>query len=95
MTNPPPTPPAPGSATPTLNVKAVLAFVIAFVGLFTCPLLGAVIGVILGGQAKTEIDRSGGMQTGRGLATAGVVIGWIAVVVFLVASVIIAIMFAF
>ncbi len=35
------------------------------------------------------------MQTGRGLATAGVVIGWIAVVVFLVASVIIAIMFAF
>ncbi len=55
MTNPPPTPPAPGSATPTLNVKAVLAFVIAFVGLFTCP----VIGVVLGGQAKTEIDRSG------------------------------------
>lgn len=86
--------PPPGATQPTISTKAVLAFVIALIGLITCPLLGAIIGVILGGQAQSEIDLSGGRQTGRGLATAAVVIGWIAVVVFLIALVSFAIILA-
>ncbi len=95
MSNAPPPPPATGPAEPIVNAKAVLSLVIALVGLVFCPLIGAVIAVVLGSQARTEIDRSAGAQTGRGFATAGLVIGWIAVVVFLIASVSIAIMFAF
>lgn len=87
--------PGPPTHESTLSAKAVLAFVFAFVGLFTCPLLGAILGVMLGNQAQTEIDQSGGAQTGRPLATAGVIIGWISVVVFLIAVVMTAIIFAF
>ena len=40
-------------------------------------LIGAIIAVILGKQARDEIDQSGGAQTGRALATVGWVIGWV------------------
>jgi hypothetical protein len=41
--------------------------------------IGAVLALIFGYQARTQIDASGGTQTGRGMATAGIVLGWIGV----------------
>jgi hypothetical protein len=52
---------------------AVAAFVLALVGLG----IGSILAIVLGYQAQRDIDNSGGTQTGRGLATAGIVIGWI------------------
>ncbi len=52
---------------------ASLIFSILGSGIFS------VVGLILGYQAKREIDESGGRITGRGLALAGIIIGWIGV----------------
>ena len=41
--------------------------------------IGSVLALVLGYSAKTEIDRSRGAQGGRGLAVAGIVLGWVAV----------------
>jgi hypothetical protein len=41
--------------------------------------IGSVLALIFGYVAKGEIDRSNGRQTGRSLAIAGIVLGWIGV----------------
>ena len=68
------------------NKKAVWALVLGIVGILCCGVLG-IPALILGKQAQAEIDASGGAQTGRGMATAGFVLGIIACV-FLVISII-------
>jgi hypothetical protein len=46
-----------------------------------CGLLTGVPALILGSLAKKEIAASGGSQSGEGMATAGVVLGWISVAI--------------
>lgn len=41
--------------------------------------LGSILALVLGYSAKSQIDRSGGRETGRGLAVAGIVLGWVGV----------------
>lgn len=85
------TPPAPGGGAtgpvggggqqPT-NGKATAALVLGILGLpFFCPVLCSVPALVLGYQARKEIDASGGVQQGRGQAKAGIVMGWIGTVV--------------
>jgi uncharacterized membrane protein len=52
------------------NKLAILALVLGIVG-------GPVLALILGYIARRQIDRSGGSQTGRGMAVAAIVIGWV------------------
>ena len=61
------------------NGKAVTAMVLGICGLLVCPVILSIVALILGYQAKGEIDRSGGRQSGRGMAVAGIVLGWIGV----------------
>jgi hypothetical protein len=67
------------------NTKAVWSLVLGVVGALGtlyC-LLGGVVGLValfLGLRGRREIDASGGMQTGRGLSTAGIVLGVLAAV---------------
>ena len=68
-----------GGPVPESNSKATAALVLGIAGLVVCPLICSVIGLVLGYQARSEIDASGGMQTGRGNAIAGIVLGWIGV----------------
>jgi Domain of unknown function (DUF4190) len=37
--------------------------------------IGFIVGVVLGVIAKNQIDQSGGVQEGRGMAVAGIIIG--------------------
>jgi len=87
---PPPPPPPPegpgggqpgygygGYAQPQTNKKAIWALVTGLVGLLCCGLVG-IAGIVLGNQAKAEIDGSGGAQTGRGMAQAGFILGIVA-----------------
>lgn len=46
--------------------------------------IGSVLAVIFGHVALSQIDKSGGTQTGRGMAIAGLVLGWIGVGVLLI-----------
>jgi hypothetical protein len=48
--------------------------------LVCCGFIAGIPAVILGKQAQNEIDASNGAQTGRGMATAGFILGIIAIV---------------
>ncbi len=59
--------------------KAIASLVLSLLGLVgVLPLIGPIVGIILGNQAKSEIARSDGTLTGDGLAQAGVILGWVA-----------------
>jgi ABC-type Fe3+ transport system permease subunit len=54
--------------------SAVAALVLGIVGVVLCPLCGPVAWV-LGRKAEQEVDASGGRIGGRGLGTAGKILG--------------------
>jgi hypothetical protein len=41
--------------------------------------IGSILALVFGYVARRQIDESRGAQTGRGMATAGIVLGWIGV----------------
>jgi len=63
------------------NGKAVASLVL---GLVWCLGIGSIIALVLGYGAKREIEDSRGTQEGSGLATAGIVLGWIGVVCMII-----------
>jgi hypothetical protein len=58
------------------NGMAIASLVLGILWLYW---IGSILALIFGYVAKSEIDRSGGRETGRGLAIAGIVLGWIGV----------------
>ena len=64
--------------------KATASLVLGIVGLILIPILPSILAIVFGGSAKREIDGSGGSLGGRGLATAGIVLGWIALAIWAV-----------
>jgi Domain of unknown function (DUF4190) len=86
---PPPVPPPPGSppgpgypppvpygySTQTTNGFAVAALVIGILGAMGC--FAWIVALVFGYIAKRQIDRSGGTQKGRGMAIAGIVLGYV------------------
>ena len=66
--------------------NAVIALVLGILGIVLCPLLGPVAWV-LGRKGEQEIDSSGGAVGGRGLATAGKVLGIVGTVLILFVAV--------
>ena len=60
------------------NSKAVWALVLGILGLLCCGFFTGIPAIILGRGAQREIERTG--QQGRGLATAGFILGIIACV---------------
>lgn len=91
---PPPTPPASGGsgyyapASSTTNGLAVASLVSSIAGFVICG-IGFIIGVVLGYIAKNQIDQSGGTQQGRGMAVAGIIIGWVGIGIGLLVLVIV------
>ena len=76
-------PAAPTFASPQpASGKAVAALILGIGGLSFCPVVLSVFAIVLGYQARAEIDRTGGRIAGRGQATAGIVLGWIGVAIF-------------
>ena len=55
---------------------AIASLVLGIVWLYG---IGSILALIFGYLAKGQIDQSGGSQTGRGMAIAGIVLGWIGV----------------
>jgi hypothetical protein len=79
---PPPMPTSGGTGyTPTsapTNGLAVASLVSSIAGFVVCG-IGFIVGVVLGYIAKNQIDQSGGTQQGRGMAVAGIIIGWVGI----------------
>ena len=61
---------------PKTNGLAVASLVLGI--LWVCS-IGSILAVIFGYMAIKQIDESQGRETGRGLALAGVILGWIGV----------------
>lgn len=58
----------------TTNGKALASLVLGILWLWG---VGSIIALVLGYGARREIARSRGAEDGSGLATAGIVLGWI------------------
>lgn len=90
MPPPPPSDPPPAQDAPPgepayirqqqTNGFAVKSLVLGIIWIFW---IGSVLALVFGYIAKRQIDRSGGAQGGRGLAIAGIVLGWIGVATLL------------
>jgi hypothetical protein len=70
--------PAPGGS----NGKATASLVFGIVGLLVCPVVCSVVAIVLGHRARREIAASAVRQN-RGVATAGIVLGWIGIAIAL------------
>jgi hypothetical protein len=62
------------------NGFAIAALVLGIVWIYW---IGSILALVFGYIAKSQIDSSGGEQTGRGMAIAGIVLGWIGVGILL------------
>jgi hypothetical protein len=61
---------------PRTNGLAVASMIVGIVWIWG---VGSIVALVLGYSAKAQIDRSGGAETGRGMAIAGIVLGWIGI----------------
>ncbi len=76
---PPPSRWSPAARTVETSGLAVASLVAGIAGLSIVPFLGSILALILGYMARNEIRRRPGELGGEGFATAGIVLGWIAV----------------
>src|SRR5450759_2537290 len=74
--NQPYVPMQPVAKTSTL---AIISLIGGITGWTILPFLGAIVAVITGHMAQSEIKKSGGMITGKGMATAGLILGYLAI----------------
>jgi len=70
----------PPSYSPPTSSMAVVSLVAGILGLSLFPFIGSIVAVITGNMAKNEIRDSRGALGGEGLAKAGVILGWIGIV---------------
>jgi len=69
----------PAAPAPT-NEKALISLVAGILGLTLLPLLGSIVAVVTGSMAKNEIRAAAGAYSGEGMAMAGLVLGWVGIV---------------
>jgi Domain of unknown function (DUF4190)/zinc-ribbon domain len=65
-----------GYAPPRTNGLAIASLVLGLIGWAFCG-VGSVVAIVLGFVARNQIKRSWGQQVGGGMATAGIVLGFI------------------
>ena len=96
---PPPGPPAGGypapAPMPQQSSNAVVALVLSIASWVVCPIVLAIVALVVAGKAKAEIDASNGWVTGDGLVTAAKVVAWINIALSIVGIVIFLLFFAF
>jgi hypothetical protein len=71
----------PVQQTSTLAIVSLITGIATWIFL---PIIGALIAVITGHMAKTQIRASAGRLTGSGLATAGLVLGYMQIILVVV-----------
>lgn len=66
----------PVASAPKPNGLAIASMVCGIIWIYW---IGSILALVFGYVAKSQIDRSAGRQSGRGMAIAGIVLGWIGV----------------
>ena len=80
---------------PRTSNLAIVSLISGIASWFLLPFIAAIIAVISGHMAKNEIRRGNGMVTGNGMATVGLVLGYIQLGLGLCACIVVAVMLAF
>lgn len=75
-----PPPGAPYQQMPQTNAMAITSMILGICGLFVAWIFTAIPAVICGHIARRQIRESGGMQTGDGMALAGLITGYLVIV---------------
>ena len=77
----PPPATVPGTGYPVSPSRTTNGYAIAslVLGILWVWWLGSVLALVFGYVAKSQIDQSNGMQSGRGMAIAGIILGWVGV----------------
>ena len=68
--------PAPGATPRSTNGLAIAAMVLGIVWVYW---VGSILALIFGYIAKGQINESAGRQGGKGMAIAGIVLGWVGI----------------
>lgn len=64
---------------PRTSTMAIISLIGGVTGWTILPFLGSIAAIIFGHIAKSEIKKSGGMLAGNGLATAGLIMGYLSI----------------
>ncbi|MBT3322145.1 MAG: DUF4190 domain-containing protein [Anaerolineae bacterium] len=81
------------SAPPT-NSMALTSLIAGIVGWTVAPFLGSLVAIITGHMAKKELKERMGQESGDGMATAGLVMGYLQLIPSILCICIVGIMFA-
>lgn len=84
--------PQPTTRTSTTAIISLIAGIVGFLQIL--PIIGPIVAVVTGHMAKKEIKNSGGMVTGNGMATTGLILGYVALALGLCAICIVVLAFA-
>ncbi|MDB5987984.1 MAG: hypothetical protein JWR16_3037 [Nevskia sp.] len=68
---------------PRTSTTAIVSLIFGVLTWFALPFIGAIIAVICGHAARSEIAYSGGRVDGAGLALTGLLLGWIHLSLFI------------
>jgi ABC-type dipeptide/oligopeptide/nickel transport system permease subunit len=66
---------------------ATASLVLGICGVTVFPLVGSLLALAFGYQAREQIDESGGRLAGRSSAVAGIVLGWVGVALFILGAI--------
>ena len=80
---------------PQTHGKATASLICGILAFALCGIFTGIPALILGSQAMREIDASGGQLGGRGLATAGRILGIISIALTILVAILVAIIFIF
>jgi hypothetical protein len=64
---------------PRTSTTAIISLIGGIAGWTVLPFLGAIVAIICGHMAKSEIKRNAGMVSGNGMATAGLILGYLSI----------------
>jgi hypothetical protein len=87
-------PPAYGAPAPGTEGMAIGSLISGIVGVTLCPLVGSVLALVFGYSARRRIRESGGAVGGDGIATAGVILGYIGIGLVVLVVILIAVVAA-
>jgi hypothetical protein len=81
----------PATRTSTLAIVSLIAGIVSW---FLLPFIASLAAVITGHMAKKEIKNGNGMVTGNGMATAGLILGYVQLGLGVCVCVVVGVMFA-
>jgi hypothetical protein len=67
------------------NTMAIVSLILSIAGLVIVPFIGSLVGAILGHVSLGQLKTSG--EQGRGLAVAGVIIGWVGLALAIIGTI--------